>query len=70
VMTKLDEESRETEITILPDGRVYVFGLTRQVLETLAAAVPQDRALARRFRYGQWRGRAHLFIRQRQGAQS
>jgi hypothetical protein len=31
-----------TEITILPDGRMYVFGLTRPVLELLAQLPLQD----------------------------
>lgn len=30
-----DELSPVSEITILPDGRVYVFGATRPVLEVL-----------------------------------
>jgi hypothetical protein len=30
------DEGDFSEITILPDGRVYVFGLTRPLLEVLA----------------------------------
>jgi hypothetical protein len=31
------EDESLSEITILPDGRVYVFGMTLPLLETLAA---------------------------------
>ena len=31
----LDEETSITEITILPDGRIFVFGASREVLEVL-----------------------------------
>lgn len=37
----MDQKSRDdgpvSEITILPDGRVYLFGLTRPLLDVLAA---------------------------------
>jgi hypothetical protein len=31
------EDDSLSEITILPDGRIYVFGMTLPLLETLAA---------------------------------
>ena len=42
------EISTETEIHIAPDGRVFVFGLSKQVLEVLSGLCPGDRALQRR----------------------
>jgi hypothetical protein len=36
------DETNLTEITILPDGRVYVFGLSREVLEVLHALQGDD----------------------------
>jgi len=36
------EDDSWSEITILPDGRVYVFGMTRPLLETLAALPTRD----------------------------
>lgn len=38
----LTEETAMTEITIQPDGRVYVFGTSREALEILNAINPQD----------------------------
>jgi hypothetical protein len=35
-------ESTWSEITILPDGRVYVFGMTLPLLEVLAALPTRD----------------------------
>jgi hypothetical protein len=43
-----EDETALSEITILPDGRVYVFGMSRQILElleTLLADEPRVRAL-------------------------
>lgn len=37
-----DELSPLSEITILPDGRVYVFGATRPVLEIIETLRDQD----------------------------
>ncbi len=37
-----DDESTLTEITVLPDGRVYVFGASQPVLEALADLWPGD----------------------------
>jgi hypothetical protein len=34
---KVRDEGSVSEITILPDGRVYLFGLTRPLLDVLAA---------------------------------
>jgi hypothetical protein len=36
------EDGNLSEITILPDGRVYVFGMTLPLLETLAALPTRD----------------------------
>jgi len=41
-VTNVDEECGITEITIRPDGRVYVFGTSRPVLEVLRAVNPVD----------------------------
>jgi hypothetical protein len=43
----LSEETQITEITIQPDGRVYVFGTSRQVLEVLEQLRPDDPRLQR-----------------------
>ena len=43
----MEDETRITEITIQPDGRVYVFGTSRQVLEVLEALHPGDEKLLR-----------------------
>jgi len=40
-MAERDEDSW-SEITILPDGRVYVFGMTLPLLEMLAAVPTRD----------------------------
>jgi hypothetical protein len=37
-----DDESMVTEITIQPDGRVYVFGMSRPVLEILGHLEPDN----------------------------
>ena len=42
-----DGESPWTEITIQPDGRVYVFGLSLPVLEALARVPAADPKLQR-----------------------
>ena len=41
------DETVLTEITIQPDGRVYVFGTSRQSLEVLEALNPRDPKLQR-----------------------
>ena len=43
-----NDESSMTEISILPDGRVYLFGASREVLELLHAIPLGDPALAER----------------------
>jgi hypothetical protein len=43
----LQEETTITEITIQPDGRVYVFGTSRQALEVLDGLRPRDARLGR-----------------------
>jgi hypothetical protein len=44
----LEDESAISEISILPDGRVYLFGASRQVLESLYAIPLGDPALGER----------------------
>ena len=39
---KVDPETLTTEITIAPDGRVFVFGTSRPVLELLEKLQPGD----------------------------
>jgi hypothetical protein len=46
-----DDEPPTTEITILPDGRICVFGASRQVLEALDQAGLSDAALRARLEY-------------------
>jgi hypothetical protein len=38
----IEEEVAVSEITILPDGRVYVFGMSDSVLEVLQTFEPRD----------------------------
>jgi hypothetical protein len=45
--TVLDNEKNVTELTIAPDGRIFVFGTSRPILEVLAALQPADEKLAR-----------------------
>lgn len=45
-----DEETALSEITILPDGRVFVLGASRQVLEILEVLSPEDAALKQRLK--------------------
>ena len=40
--TPKDKNAPLTEITIQPDGRVYVQGLSREVLELLATLQPDE----------------------------
>ena len=40
-------ESDESEITILPDGRIYAFGITRPLVELLASLSSRDERLRR-----------------------
>jgi hypothetical protein len=42
-----DDETSITEITLQPDGRVYVFGTSRQVLAILQNLSPKDEKLFR-----------------------
>ncbi len=42
-----DDETAISEITIRPDGRVYVFGMSRQVLEGLECLQTGDPRLER-----------------------
>jgi hypothetical protein len=42
------DETAITEITIRPDGRIYVFGLSREVVEALAGLWPRDSVLQSR----------------------
>ena len=43
----MEDETDITEITIQPDGRVYVFGASRGVLDLLAELCPEDLRLQR-----------------------
>ena len=43
----LQDETDVSEITIQPDGRVFVFGASRQVLELLESLSPTDQKLRR-----------------------
>ena len=42
------DETAITEITIRPDGRIYVFGMSQEVLHALAALCPEDATLQAR----------------------
>jgi hypothetical protein len=42
------DETTITEITIQPDGRIYVFGASRQVLAVLSDLCPGDQTLLQR----------------------
>ena len=39
---KVEDQTRITELSIMPDGRVYVFGTSRKVLEVLEAIGSKD----------------------------
>ena len=45
---RADDETAITEISFLPDGRVCVFGMSREVLQLLGELSLGDPALARR----------------------
>jgi len=40
-----DDETRITEITLQPDGRIFVFGLSREVLDILRDLCPATHPL-------------------------
>lgn len=42
-MSDATDQDRMTEITIAPDGRVFVFGLSQPVLQILRELNPADR---------------------------
>ncbi len=42
-----EDETAITEITIGPDGRIYVFGLSVEVAEVLEALCPADHPLVK-----------------------
>ena len=42
---EVDEEKHMTELTIAPDGRIYVFGLSGKIVEVLLALEPGNRVL-------------------------
>ena len=46
-----DDETTLSEITIMPDGRLYVFGASREVLDVLAELSPGDADLQRRVQH-------------------
>jgi hypothetical protein len=41
------EETHVSELTIMPDGRIYVFGTSRKLLEVLESLDPHDESLQR-----------------------
>ena len=43
----LDNEKNISELTIAPDGRVFVFGTSRPILEVLEPLQPRDKKLQR-----------------------
>jgi hypothetical protein len=45
-MVELEDETNLTEITIQPDGRVFVFGASRPILDVLAGLSPDDSRIA------------------------
>jgi hypothetical protein len=46
--TTTEDQTLMTELSILPDGRIFVFGASRGVLEVLQLLQPRDPELARR----------------------
>jgi hypothetical protein len=44
----IDDETGITEISIYPDGRVFLFGLSPETLAVLAEVFPHDGAIATR----------------------
>jgi len=48
-MTKIEpeDETAITEITIQPDGRIFVFGLSLEVAQALAGLCPPGHAVGR-----------------------
>ena len=45
---KVADETAITEITIGSDGRIYVFGMSQEVLQVLAGLCPENAALQAR----------------------
>jgi hypothetical protein len=45
-----DDETAISDITILPDGRIFVLGASRQVLEILEVLSPEDAGLKQRLK--------------------
>jgi len=41
-LDQVDEQTHITELSIAPDGRVYVFGMSREILEVLETIGPDD----------------------------
>ena len=41
----IEDQTRMTELTIMPDGRVFVFGTSRELLEILSILDPRDRRI-------------------------
>jgi len=46
-----DDETAVSEITILPEGRIFGLGASRPVLEILATLGPEDAGLKRRLEH-------------------
>jgi hypothetical protein len=43
----ISDETLITEVTIAPDGRIYVFGTSRQILDVLESLQPDDAIVQR-----------------------
>jgi hypothetical protein len=41
----IDDETSITEITLQPDGRIFIFGLSREVLDILRELCPKEHPL-------------------------
>ena len=44
-MSNIEDETAITEITIQPDGRIYVFGLSLEVAQALSGLCPPGHAI-------------------------
>jgi hypothetical protein len=47
----IEDETTMTEITVQPDGRIFVFGTSRQVLDLLVGLNPRSSKLNRLIRH-------------------
>ena len=61
-MLEAEDETAITEITIQPDGRIYVFGLSLEVAQVLSGLCPagtSDRPTGRQVRTAKRSGKTH-----------